>query len=246
MKYKKVFYSIIVIILTIYSVSIILDLRIDTSKQYTSSIKKDYFEEDILFIESPMNIHEDEDIEEDLSEEIQDNEEETEDDAVEKEKPNIEPAKEETEDPSYVDGIGRSVDIKRASQNLMSKKDIIYSKFEYYREYDKETQDFFISQLQEGIKRAKLDQFDDRLSQERTIETINVNKIEDKLSSKDKRDLDKIIDKLGPINGLKLMKIFNNGITPKEQQDMQELLKGKLTDEEIILLNDILGRYMDK
>lgn len=254
MKYKRVFYSIIVIILTIFSVSTILDYRVDSSKLDGSTPSSD-----TLSIESPFFI-----TEEILNEKINQKVEE-EDASIEKS--NVErddntqvkkevqekkevidetPSKSSKEEFSNVDVLGRPVDKTVFSQSIIRKKDDMFSHFEYYREYDKETQHFLIAQLKEGIKRAKLDQFEDRLSQDRTIEDINVNKIENKLSSKDKNNLDKIIDKLGPINGLKLMKILNSGITPEEQQDMHDLLQDKLSEEEIILLNDILGRYMDK
>lgn len=228
MSYKRTIYSIIVIIITIFSVSIILDSRVNTSE-----ITVSYYTEDKLKdgIESYAKV---------LPKEVE---------------PKVE-VKEEPKEPKEPEEPNEVIveeekpvndnSMKTFSQSLMNKRDEMFSKFEYYTEYDKETQDFFMTQLEEGIRRAKLNQFEGRLSQNETIEDINVSKIENKLSTEDKNELQRIIDELGPVNSLKLMKILNNGINPEEQQDMQDLLKDKLNEEDIILLNDILGRYMDK
>ncbi len=111
--------------------------------------------------------------------------------------------------------------------------------------YDKETIDYLISQLEHNIKNAKLKQFENRLNQERTVPTINITDVEQRLSSKEKEELSDLVDKLGAVNSLKLMAIINNGITPDEQKKIYDLLKEKLIEDEIIRLNDILGRYME-
>lgn len=130
------------------------------------------------------------------------------------------------------------------SNNIMIKEDELLSHIEFNADYDEETQKFLISQLKEGIKRAKLDQFEDRLSGD-TIKDLNIENVKNSLSKEDKQELNKIIDKLGTINGLKLIKIIDNGITPDEQKDIYNLFNDKLSDEEIISLNDILGIFAD-
>ncbi|MGF7057871.1 hypothetical protein [Brassicibacter mesophilus] len=114
-----------------------------------------------------------------------------------------------------------------------------------YIAYDEETIKHLISQLEQSIKNAKLAQFEQRLNQQRTVPTINIADVEEKLTSKEKADLAVLVDKIGSIDSLKLMAIINNGITPDEQRKIYELFKEKLTDDEIIRLNDILGRYTE-
>jgi glutaredoxin len=114
-----------------------------------------------------------------------------------------------------------------------------------YIAYDEKTIKHLISQLEQSIKNAKLAQFEQRLNQQRTVPTINIADVEEKLTRKEKADLAVLVDKIGSIDSLKLMAIINNGITPDEQRKIYELFKEKLTDDEIIRLNDILGRYIE-
>ncbi|NBI07385.1 hypothetical protein D3Z33_11045 [Senegalia massiliensis] len=99
--------------------------------------------------------------------------------------------------------------------------------------------------MKQGIKRAKLNQFEHRLSGDNTIKDLNIKEIQNNLSKEDKNTLNKIIDKLGTINSIKLIKILENGLTSKEQKEIHDLFKEKLSEDEIISLNDILGRFID-
>lgn len=114
-----------------------------------------------------------------------------------------------------------------------------------YIPYDKETIKSLIFQLEQSIKSAKLQQFEKRLNQHRTVPAISISDVEEGLTKKEKDDLALLIDKIGSINSLKLMAIIKNGITPEEQRKIYELLNQKLTDEEIIKINDILGKYIE-
>ena len=115
-----------------------------------------------------------------------------------------------------------------------------------YVVYDEETIKYLISQLEKNIKNAKLNQFEKRLNQQRTVPAINIADVEKRLTSEEKDELTSLVDKIGSINSLKLMAIINNGITPDEQREIYELFKEKLTDDEIIRINDILGRYIER
>ncbi|MGO1368478.1 MAG: hypothetical protein ACTHVE_07590 [Senegalia sp. (in: firmicutes)] len=128
------------------------------------------------------------------------------------------------------------------SNQIMAKKHAILSNIEINTNYDEDTQRFLIYELNEGIKRAKLDQFEKRLSSN-NIKDLNIDQVKSNLSKEDKAKLSKIIDKLGTLNGLKLIKILDNGITSDEQKEIHDLLKDKLKEEEIISLNDILGDF---
>ncbi|MBS4536133.1 hypothetical protein GOQ29_10950 [Clostridium sp. D2Q-14] len=241
MSFKRIIYSIIVIIITIFSVSIILEFHINTSKinvsYYTENNLKNNIETYIDTISRGTNSTEKE-----LEKPIIPDKKDTQ----EKPKENTREENMEKENSTEKDILGKSINEKNVPQNLINKKNEIFSSLEYDKEYDKKTQDFLIHQLEEDIRKSKLNQFHNRLSQEKTIEDINISKIKNKLSSKDKNELQRIIDELGSINSLKLMKIIKDGMSPEEQQDMQNLLKNKLTEEDIILLNDILGKYIDE
>jgi len=139
----------------------------------------------------------------------------------------------------------KNSDIETFSKNIIRKKDELLSHIEFSTDYDKKTQEFLINQLKQGIKRAKLNQFEDRLSGDNTIKDLNIKEIQNDLSKEDKNTLNKIIDKLGTINSIKLVKILENGLTSKEQKEIHDLFKEKLSEDEIISLNDILGRFMD-
>jgi len=112
--------------------------------------------------------------------------------------------------------------------------------------YDKEAIKFLIDQLEESIIESKLKQFEDRLNQDRVIPAINILEIERELKGEEKKELSSLINKLGNVEAFSLVNLSRGGITPQEQKEMYEVLKNKLSVNEIIRLNDILGRYMEK
>lgn len=139
----------------------------------------------------------------------------------------------------------KSNDTETFSKNIIRKKNELLSHIEFSTDYDKKIQEFLINQLKQGIKRAKLNQFEDRLSGDNTIKDLNIKEIQNNLSKEDKNKLNEIIHKLGTINSIKLVKILENGLTSNEQKEIHDLFKEKLSENEIISLNDILGRFID-
>jgi len=216
MKIKRAFYTFIILFFTVISVSLIISDKRDLSKN------NNIYYKEIHTIKLP----------DELKEETTNKIVEEKNDDKEKKTKSTENKKQ-----SILDN-----DKEASSNKIMAKKHAILSNIEINTNYDEDTQRFLIYELNEGIKRAKLDQFEKRLSSD-NIKDLNIDQVKSNLSKEDKAKLSKIIDKLGTLNGLKLIKILDNGITPDEQKEIHDLFKDKLKEEEIISLNDILGNF---
>lgn len=219
LRIRRIFYTLLILFFTLISVSLMIYDKKELSKSDNINFKG------LHTINLPKELKE-ETKAKDKKEEIKDDIEKIEETKKVQNKPNINNQEEVI------------------SKNIMIKKDELLSHLEFNTDYDEETQKFLIYELNEGIKRAKLDQFEKRLSGD-TIEDLNIDEVKSNLSKEDKRKLNEIIDKLGVMNGLKLIKIIDDGITPSEQKDIYNLFNDKLSEEEIISLNDILGKYAE-
>lgn len=221
MNIKRIFYTFIILFFTFISVSLMIYDKIELSKNHHINYNG------IHKIKLPQNLKQNTDKIKQESE-------------IEKIKENT---KKKENEPTQINIEDNNTET--FSKNIIRKKDELLSHIEFSTDYDKKTQEFLINQLKQGIKRAKLNQFEDRLSGDNTIKDLNIKEIQNNLSKEDKNTLNKIIDKLGTINSIKLIKILENGLTSKEQKEIHDLFKEKLSEDEIISLNDILGRFID-
>lgn len=103
-----------------------------------------------------------------------------------------------------------------------------------------------IAELENSIKKAKLEQFKELLNQDETIPAISIPEVEKNLSGDERRRLSSIIRKLDAVTNIKLLLILRDGITPEEQREVYNVLREKLSDDDIIALRDILGKFVER
>ncbi|MTI65624.1 MAG: hypothetical protein FH753_03395 [Firmicutes bacterium] len=233
MDFRRIYYSLLVIVLTILTVSIMYNIKTKESRVYDklNTDKKYAFEQ---FTYEKKNISK-------------------------KSKVNENDFKKELLD--YKSSIKRNDKIRKVKaskkeKNKLSKNELDIQLFKYrqvvklhneaFTNYDKETIALLISQLEKQIEKTKLNQFKNRLNQEKTIPSLNINELNSNLDSSDKYKLNNTMSKLGNFDKAKILMMSKKGITPKEQRSLYNILTENLSKEELINLNDILGRYIEK
>ncbi|MTI71693.1 MAG: hypothetical protein FH751_15705 [Firmicutes bacterium] len=233
MDFRRIYYSLLVIVLTILTVSIMYNIKTKESRVYDklNTDKKYAFEQ---FIYEKKNISK-------------------------KSKTNENKFKKELL--NYKSSIKTNEKIRKTKtskeeKNKLSKNELNIQLFKYrqvvklhneaFTNYDKETIALLISQLEKQIEKTKLNQFKNRLNQEKTIPSLNINELNSNLDSSDKYKLNNTISKLGNFDKAKILMMSKKGITPKEQRNLYNILTENLSKEELINLNDILGRYIEK
>lgn len=113
-----------------------------------------------------------------------------------------------------------------------------------YVYYDEETIKLMIQRLEDSIKKAKLRQLESWLNQDKSISTAKISEAERKLTGEEREYLSRFIKKIGGINGIKLMMLLEDDVTPEEQKEIYKIFKENLNDDEMVKLRDILDVYI--
>ncbi|EOC99294.1 hypothetical protein [Caldisalinibacter kiritimatiensis] len=233
MDLKSSYNSIIVILMTALTVVIMLNLQID------ADISREYDYDKVNTKEKFSEITPRPDYKKILNEEIRQRK------LLKNKETNI-PIKTNKEEPVRLKESNSDVINKEENNSyiIFKQKQIVNSIENSFVKYDRKTIRYLLSQLEKSIKEAKLKQVKKLLNQNNMIQTVEVSKVQQKLTTAEKNELSDILNKIGAMNNVKLMYKINDGITPEEQQDIYDILKDKLSDDEVVRLHDILGKYM--
>ena len=257
MKNRNIYYSLFTIVVTTFTVMMILNMRIKTeryqeydkldigvkySMEYDMNEELGAIKQNVTMIDNAVNSVDSINVLE-----VEDEVETTKEEVVESEEEVVESEEVTKIDKEEVKEVFlRNISAQATYYKNKNEERIIDERKKNFIDYDQKTIDYLVYQLEVSIRKAKLNRFEELLNQDEIIQDVNVQEIEKRLSVEQRNRLVDIIDKIGAVDNAKLMYKFKDGITPEEQKDIYDMLKNRLTDDEIIELNDLLGKYIDK